>query len=231
MRDYRLLIFDWDGTLVDSIGRIVTAMHLAADQCGLQRHSDEAVKGIIGLALPEAIGTLYPELVQGGHVEHFQSRYSDSYVAMDQQPSVFFPGVEDGLRAMREQGYQLAVATGKSRRGLQRILQATGWETFFDITRCADETASKPDPRMLHEILAHCGVPAEQALMIGDSSFDLLMAQRAGMDSVAVSYGAQTLAALQMHDPKLSINQFIELGEWLRPGALRVPAEVTEHVG
>lgn len=231
MRDYRLLIFDWDGTLVDSIGRIVAAMHAAADHCSLERRSDEAVKAIIGLALPEAITTLYPELVEAAHVERFRASYSDCYVAMDQTPSAFFAQVEQSLAQFRAQGYQLAVATGKSRRGLQRILDALGWQEYFDITRCADETASKPDPRMLHEILQHCGVPAEQALMIGDSSFDLLMAQRAGMDSVAVGYGAQTLTALSAYEPKLSINHFMELGAWLSRMPVERRTEVSEHVG
>lgn len=231
MRDYKLLIFDWDGTLVDSIGRIVAAMHQAADLCGMPRLDDEAVKGIIGLALPEAITTLYPELVEAEHVERFRVSYSDCYVAMDQTPSAFFPDVEQSLARFREQGYQLAVATGKSRRGLQRILDALGWQDYFDVTRCADETASKPDPRMLHEILEQCGVPASQALMVGDSSFDLLMAQRAGMDAVAVGYGAQTLTALSAHGPRLSINHFTELSAWLNQAVAESRTEEIEHVG
>ncbi|SHL78756.1 HAD-IA family hydrolase [Phytopseudomonas punonensis] len=231
MRDYSLLIFDWDGTLVDSIGRIVAAMHQAADRCGIPRRSDEAVKGIIGLALPQAITTLYPELDEAAHVERIQASYSDCYVAMDQTPSAFFPDVERSLASFRQQGYQLAVATGKSRRGLQRILDTLGWQDYFDITRCADETASKPDPMMLQEILEHCGVPAEQALMVGDSSFDLLMAQRAGMDSVAVGYGAQTLSALSAYQPKLSIDHFMQLSTWLSSRVAETRTEESEHVG
>lgn len=231
MRDYQLLIFDWDGTLVDSIARIVTAMHQAADLCGVPRRSDEAVKGIIGLALPQAITTLYPELDEAAHVERFHAAYSERYVALDRTPSAFFEGVEQSLARFREQGYQLAVATGKSRRGLQRILDTLGWQDYFDITRCADETASKPDPRMLHEILQHCGVSAEQALMVGDSSFDLEMAQRAGMDSVAVGYGAQTLEALSRYEPKLSINHFTQLSTWLSCTVAETRTEEIEHVG
>lgn len=231
MLDYKLLIFDWDGTLVDSIARIVTAMHQAADLCGVPRRSDEAVKGIIGLALPQAITTLYPELGEAAHVERFHGHYSACYVAMDQTPSGFFPGVEQSLARFREQGYQLAVATGKSRRGLQRILDTLGWQDYFDITRCADETASKPDPLMLQEILQHCGVTAEQALMVGDSSFDLLMAQRAGMDSVAVGYGAQTLEALSLYQPKLSIDHFMQLSTWLSSRVAETRTEEIEHVG
>ena len=107
------------------------------------------------------------------------------------------------------------MATGKSRRGLERVLVGHGWQDFFDITRCADETASKPDPRMLHEILAHCGVAAQRALMVGDSPFDLQMAHNAGMTAVAVGYGAQSLAVLQGYRPHLAIDSFGELARWL----------------
>ena len=121
----------------------------------------------------------------------------------------------ESLESFRDQGYRLAVATGKARRGLDRVLKAQGWEGFFDITRAADETASKPDPLMLNQILAHCDVPAQQALMVGDASFDLLMARNAGIDSVAVSYGAQSIERLRTFEPTLEINHFSELRAWL----------------
>ena len=109
----------------------------------------------------------------------------------------------------------MAVATGKARRGLNRVLKAHGWERFFDITRAADETASKPDPLMLNQILAHCAMSPRQALMVGDASFDLLMARNAGIDSVAVSYGAQPVERLLAFEPRLAINEFPELRTWL----------------
>lgn len=229
--DYKLLIFDWDGTLVDSIGRIVDAMHSAADACGLARCSDARVKGIIGLGLPEAIRSLYPELVEPLRVERFRRCYSEHYLALEAEPSALFPGVAEALEAFRDQGYRLAVATGKSRHGLRRVLEGRGWLNYFDTTRCADETASKPNPLMLQEILAHCGVAARQALMVGDSSFDLQMAQRAGVDSVAVGYGAQSLAALREHEPALAIENFAQLRTWLEWGASEQPVEVIDHVG
>lgn len=231
MRDYRLLIFDWDGTLVDSIGRIVSAMHAAADELDLAQRSDEAVKAIIGLGLGEAIVALYPELVESACVERFRVAYGEHYLALDAEPSPFFPGVEAVLPDLRARGYQLAVATGKGRRGLQRVLEAHGWQDFFDVTRCADETASKPDPLMLREILAHCGVPPRQALMVGDSAFDLLMAGRAGVDAVAVGYGAQPLTALRAHGPRWAINDFMELSARLAQAADGARDEVVEHVG
>ncbi|MFI8377146.1 HAD-IA family hydrolase [Pseudomonas helleri] len=212
--DYKLLIFDWDGTLADSIGRIVTAMHIAAQRAGRPERNDEAVKGIIGLGLPEAILTLYPDMTPE-QVVSFRQHYADVYIAMDAQPSPLFAGVKDSLEAFRAEGYRLAVATGKARRGLDRVLKANGWEDFFDITRAADESASKPDPLMLNQILAHCDVRPEHALMVGDASFDLLMARNAGIDSVAVGYGAQSMQSLLAYEPRLAIERFTELRTWL----------------
>jgi len=220
-RDYDLLIFDWDGTLADSIGRIIEAMHASAERAGYPLCSDEAVKGIIGLALPEAISTLYPELTDA-EVMAFRQHYADIYMALDERPSLLFPGVVEALEQFRAEGYRLAVATGKARRGLDRVLRANGWEGFFDITRAADETRGKPHPLMLEEILAHCQVPASRALMIGDSSFDLVMANNAGMHSVAVGYGAMSLEALSVHRPQLSIEHFSQLPVWLARAATPV---------
>lgn len=203
--DYALLIFDWDGTLADSIGRIVTAMQMAAQRAGQPERDDEAVKGIIGLGLPEAILTLYPYMTPE-QVVSFRQHYADVYIAMDAQPSPLFAGVKESLEAFRAAGYRLAVATGKARRGLDRVLKANGWEDFFDITRAADESASKPDPLMLNQILAHCDVRPEQALMVGDASFDLLMARNAGIDSVAVGYGAQSMQSLMAYEPRLPLS-------------------------
>lgn len=211
---YKLLIFDWDGTLADSIGRIVEAMNLSADGEGYPRRDAVDVKGIIGLSLSEAISVLYPAL-DAEQVMAFRARYADVYKALDAQPSPLFAAVRESLQAFREQGYLLAVATGKARRGLDRVLQSNGWSEFFDITRAADETQGKPHPLMLEEILAHCQVSADQALMIGDSAFDLQMAHNAGMDCVAVGYGALPLTALVEFDPTVTIEHFAELGQWL----------------
>ena len=230
MPDYQLLIFDWDGTLVDSIGRIVESMRRAADVCGLPQLSDEAIKGIIGLGLPEAIQTLYPQLREAAQVERFRVGYGEHYMTLESEPSALFPGVAESLESFRDQGYRLAVATGKSRRGLHKVLEGHGWLDYFDITRCADETASKPHPRMLHEIMAHCAVAPERALMVGDSAFDLLMARNAGVDSVAVGFGAQPLDSLRAHEPRLAINEFSELRAWLEGRASVAIAEVGAYV-
>lgn len=229
MRDYDLLIFDWDGTLVDSIGRIVAAMHMAADACELPRCTDEQVRGIIGLGLPEAIRCLYPDMHDVFRAQCLQQSYGEHYMALESDPSPLFYGVADGLQAFRAEGYRLAVATGKGRNGLQRVLADRGWLDYFDYSRCADEAASKPDPLMLREILVQSGVAAERALMIGDSSFDLLMAQRAGMDCVAVGYGAQPLQVLRECQPTLAIECFTELRAWLGLRASNQSVEVVSH--
>ena len=212
--EYKLLIFDWDGTLADSIGRIVTAMQVAAQRSGHPERDEDSVKGIIGLGLPEAILTLYPEMTDAQVVD-FRQHYADVYIAMDTEPSPLFDGVLESLEAFRAEGYRLAVATGKARRGLDRVLKAHGWEDFFDVTRAADETASKPDPLMLNQILAHCDVRPEHALMVGDATFDLQMARNAGIDSVAVGYGAQSMERLLAFEPRLAIDSFPELRTWL----------------
>src|ERR1700712_4564664 len=189
-------------------------MRAAAELSGRPVRDDLAIKGIIGLGLPEAIRTLYPEISANDLID-FRQHYADNYMAMDVEPSKLFDGVLESLEAFRAEGYRLAVATGKARRGLDRVLKAHGWLDLFDATRAADETASKPDPLMLNQIMQHCGVGPEKALMIGDASFDLLMARNAGMDSVAVGYGAQALDSLRQYEPRLAIEHFSELRTWL----------------
>jgi phosphoglycolate phosphatase len=228
--DYQLLIFDWDGTLVDSIGRIVASIRQAADLCQLPQLTEAQIRGIIGLGLPQAIACLYPQLRGAEQVEHFGRVYSEHYLQLEDQPAPLFPGVEEGLQAFRADGYRLAVATGKSRRGLNKVLQGRGWLDYFDFTRCSDESASKPDPRMLEEILRHFRLEPAQALMVGDSRFDLQMAQRAGMHSVAVGYGAMPLDALRAEAPTLAIEGFSQLRSWLAGADQRKFMEVGEHV-
>ncbi|HHX34211.1 MAG TPA: HAD-IA family hydrolase [Gammaproteobacteria bacterium] len=211
-----VLIFDWDGTLVDSLMRIIEAMHMASDNCGVPRCTDDEVRAIIGLAMPQAYDVLYPDADDAELKQRFIRNYSDQYILLEEQPSAFYPGVMDALEAYRSAGYQLAVATGKSRRGLHRVLSGHGMVDYFEITRCADETRSKPDPLMLHEILKHCSATPEQAIMVGDSPFDLRMAHNANMSSVAVSYGAQPLSVLELESPLLAIDHFSELTTWLQ---------------
>ena len=200
MTDYALLVFDWDGTLVDSIARIVDSMKAAARETALPERDDTRIKGIIGLGLPEAIASLYPEVGDPALVERFRRAYSEHYLAQEAQSSRLFPGVAEAMVHFREAGFRLAVATGKSRRGLDRVLAGHGW------------------------------VEPGRALMIGDSPFDLEMARRAGMDSVAVAYGAQSLEQLRPYAPRLEVEHFTELRAWLGGARREAVSGVVEHV-
>lgn len=201
-----LFVFDWDGTLIDSAEKIVGCMQRAAAEMRLDVLEPESIKNIIGLGLPEAILTLYPLLDESG-VEEYRSRYSDHFVAADQVQCLLFPGAFETLSALKSTGHHIAVATGKSRRGLVRALAQQGWENLFDVTRCADETASKPHPLMLNEILAELTMSADAAVMIGDTEFDMAMACSAGMERIAVTYGAHEVERLRKYEPALCIDQ------------------------
>ena len=166
------------------------------------------------------------EFVEAPQLARFRQHYTEHYLMLEQHPSRLFPGVAQALEAFRRQGFQLAVATGKSRAGLDRLLQGRGWQGYFDITRCADETASKPAPLMLEEILAHCAVAPSRALMVGDSVFDLEMANNAGVDAIGVSYGAQSAEMLKRCSPRGVIERFSELQEWLERRPCHQSAEV-----
>jgi phosphoglycolate phosphatase len=205
-----LFIFDWDGTLIDSTDKIASSMQKAIAELDLPFRTIEESKSIIGLSLAEAGRALFPGLEES-LVSQLSASYSQHFLAADQTPCDFYPSVERVLRQLREEGHQLAVATGKSRRGLERVwanLEMTG---FFDASRCADETASKPDPLMLNQLLAECECSADESLMIGDTSFDLEMAQRAGIDSVGVTYGAHPKKKLLPYKPRCLIDDFAEL--------------------
>ena len=211
---YKMLIFDWDGTVIDSQARIIASMQAAADELGHDPLCPEAVRNIIGLGLPEAIRALIPEICPDG-TERMRERYAHHFLVQNKTPTELYPGVRQTLVNLREKGFRLAVATGKSRRGLDRVLEQTKLGELFEITRCADETCSKPDPRMLAEILAETGLTASDAVMIGDTEYDLEMSQRIRMDGVAVSYGAHQLERLRRFKPVTEIHHFPELELWL----------------
>ncbi len=210
---YALVIFDWDGTLIDSADRIVCSMQAAARDLAHPALEPDAVRNIIGLGLPEAIQQLLPGAT-AETVEAMRERYSHHFLSQDQTPCPLFPGVEVGLRWLRAAGYRLAVATGKSRRGLDRAFRDTGLGPLFEFSRCADETRSKPHPLMLEELLAESGCSASQALMIGDTEYDLEMASNAGVDSVAVTYGVHAPDRLARHGPRQQVGTFGELIGW-----------------
>ena len=208
-----LFIFDWDGTLLDSADRIVMVMQRAAGDCGHVVLTQTAIKNIIGLGLPEALLALYPDLPDAERAR-LQAAYSRRFVESEEVPCEFFPGVRETLEQLRADGHRLAVATGKSRRGLTRVLAGLGMSDYFDATRCADETRSKPHPQMLHELLAELAVPVSRAVMVGDTEYDMAMAREAGMPRVAVDYGAHAVERLLAYEPGLVLSQFPELLAW-----------------
>ncbi len=210
-----IVIFDWDGTLCDSIEQIVGAMQAAALELDEQVPDAAAVRDIVGLGLPQAIERLFPGRPMPAR-QRIAECYSHHFVAGDRGPASLFEGAVDTLDALRERGFELAVATGKSRRGLNRVLGGLAMADAFHATRCADETRSKPHPQMLEEILAErCKNPSE-AVMVGDTEFDLEMATRAGVPSVGVSYGVHPPERLADHGPLAIVDSL--------PGLLDLPA-------
>ena len=192
-----LIIFDWDGTLFDSVGQIVASLQFAAQQFA-QPLTDADAKSIIGLGLPEVAQRLFPQVPEL-HSEILKS-YADHYVA-NSTGDRWFDGVAEMLHELKSAGLQLAVATGKSRKGLDRVLNQTQSRELFTVTRAASETKSKPDPLMLSEILVETGVTAEQAIMVGDTSYDLEMALNIAMPRVGVSYGVHSIETLNHFNP------------------------------
>ncbi|MFC0338787.1 phosphoglycolate phosphatase [Kushneria avicenniae] len=214
---YRLMIFDWDGTLMDSADRIVDCMQRAAIDVGWSALSREAVLDIIGLGLPEAIARLCP-CIDGAQAEQLRQRYAHHFVTAEREgPALpFFAGVEEGIARLRAMpDVKLAVATGKSRRGLDRIFAERGCGHWFDDSRTADLTCSKPDPLMLTELLDSLEVALEDAVMIGDSVHDMGMAQALGMDRVAVTWGVHNADQLADFAPVRVVDDVNELMSWL----------------
>ncbi|MEI6145777.1 MAG: HAD family hydrolase [Methylococcales bacterium] len=207
---FDLIIFDWDGTLINSIDWIAHCLQQAAIDCNLPIPEVQEAKNVIGLSINKAMHSLFPE-VDEQTLNQLISSYSQNYFSRTMSRDDLFPGVYDMLIHLKDQGYQLAVATGKTRAGLTEALEATGTEHLFCTTRCADETASKPDPLMLHEIISHTQTAKERALMVGDSIHDLRMAVNASISSIAVSCGANSASSLQAYQPLLCLEQPTEL--------------------
>ena len=208
---YELIIFDWDGTLMDSVPRIVSCMQAAALEAEWGELSAPEVEDIIGLGLPEAIAQLCPGIMPA-QAERLRECYSHHFVTADTTPMLFFAGVEAQIARLRGREQQrLAVATGKSRRGLDRIFAETGSGDWFHASRTADETRSKPHPQMLSELLAELEVPTERAIMVGDTEYDLEMARAIGMDRIGVTYGVHAPERLAMSHPKWIVHSVDEL--------------------
>ncbi len=211
---YDLIVFDWDGTVVDSTAVIVNSIQSACRDLDLPVPSDEAARHVIGMglqqalrhAVPEAPEELLPQLVE---------RYRHHYFAQDEDITLF-DGARDTIAALHDAGYQLAVATGKSRNGLERSMHASGMEGYFHATRTADQTFSKPHPAMLLELMEELGAGPERVLMVGDTTHDLQMALNAGVDAVGMTHGAHPAGQLLELKPLVLVNDFAGFREWFR---------------
>ncbi len=209
---FDLIIFDWDGTLIDSIDWITHCLQTAGARCGCAVPERQAAKDVIGLSIDKAMRALFPEAdetIRAQLVSHYSQEYFSKQISGDD----LFAGVYDMLVQLKALGYQLAVATGKTRAGLDEALTGTGTAELFCATRCADETASKPDPRMLNEIMRHANVAKERTLMVGDSIHDLQMALNAQIASIGVSCGAHSEAFLQHYQPLYCLREPTQLLE------------------
>ena len=211
---YRLLVFDWDGTLADSEQRIVAAARSAIDTLGLPARSHEQVRAIIGLAMGEACRMLFPDMPKSQE-SRFIACYREYYLRNTGTPVALFAGAEATLRALVEQRYRLAVATGKGRRGLDRDIASHGLDALFSTTRCADDAPSKPHPQMLVDIMDELDVASAETLMIGDTAYDMEMARNAGVATVAVSSGVHDRQRLLEFDPLALLDSVAELPAWL----------------
>lgn len=212
---YQLVVFDWDGTLMDSVGRITACMQAAIEELQLPPRTTEQIQQIIGLGLNEAIATLFPEINQRQSQE-LTASYRNHYLVTNTTPMIMFNGARDLLDQLKQDGYKLAIATGKSRIGLNQVLQQEALSEYFQVTRCADESTSKPDPRMLREILAELDVAPQYAVMVGDSEYDIQMAHNAGVDAVGISHGVHGKRHLLTLAPRACVDSLDELGQWLR---------------
>jgi len=214
MNDIKLVIFDWDGTLMDSVMHIVDCMRNSIQELGLEARSDDEMKNIIGLGMREAIYALYPD----HQTPEFATRFTDAYreyFFTSNAPQSLFDGAIKTLQDLKSKDYGLAIATGKSRKGLDKVLAETGIGGLFQESRCADETRSKPHPQMLEEILQAMAVKPHQALMIGDTEYDMEMARNAGVHPVGVSYGVHEPDRLNKFQPAHILDHIEQLPAWL----------------
>ncbi|ADJ63396.1 HAD-IIIA family hydrolase [Herbaspirillum seropedicae] len=212
-KQFDLIVFDWDGTLMDSTSTIVRCIQAAARDLGLPIPDKSAASYVIGLGLQDAMQAAIPD-VDPKYYPRIVERYRHHYLGQDKDLTLF-EGVPEMLADLSQQGYFLAVATGKSRVGLNRAMNTTGLLSMFDASRCADETFSKPHPAMLQELTRELGQDMHRTLMIGDTTHDLQMAINAGAAGVAVEFGAHPPQQLQTLSPLYSARSIRELHQWL----------------
>jgi phosphoglycolate phosphatase len=211
---YQLVVFDWDGTVMDSEARISICMQLAARDCGYPVPQRAEIREIIGLSMQKAIYQL-SGVEDAQEIKRLGDAYRTHWLNDDIGASALFASAEETLQQLTEQGYLLAIATGKSRRGLDKALQETSLGRYFHMSRCADETHSKPHPQMVLDILTDLDTMADKALVIGDTEFDMQMAANAKVDAVGVSYGAHASNRLKEQGALAIFDTLLELPEWL----------------
>jgi len=214
---YSLLVFDWDGTLFDSAAVIADCIQQAACDMALPVPDRRTASHVIGLGLSDSLRHALPTLREDQYAE-FLALYRRYFLEREDSLSLF-RGVPELLEDLKQRGHRLAVATGKPRRGLDRSLQASGIGGMFAASRCGDETQPKPHPAMLLELMAELRLGAPDMLMIGDTSHDLGMAASAGVDAVAVTYGAHPQESLQAFEPRACVSTVVELRQWLMQNA------------
>jgi phosphoglycolate phosphatase len=213
LQNIDFIVFDWDGTLMDSTGLIALCIQLASREIGLSAPTDADAKHIIGLGPDDSSRILFPDLDEAKRLE-LAFRYRRHFVDRDHEAPLF-PGVKMMLEDLRNRGIMLGVATGKTRPGLERAFEQTGLKAMFDFSRCADEGFPKPHPDMLLKLMAFAGRDKERVLMIGDTTHDLELAANAGVRSVAVSYGAHSESELLRHEPMKCFQSVDALHTWL----------------
>lgn len=216
-RRFDLIVFDWDGTLFDSTALIVQCIQAAVRDVGGREPPPQRAAWVIGMGLAQALVHAAPDVPPQRHAELVR-RYQFHWFARQHEVTLF-EGVVPMLHELRARGHRLAVATGKSRRGLDAALQSVQLHGLFDASRTADETASKPHPQMLLELMEELDTPAQRTLMIGDTTHDLLLARNAGCPAVAVNYGAHAHEELLAHGPLAVAHSVAELRQWLRQHA------------
>ena len=217
---YQLVIFDWDGTIMDSAHKIANCIKASAREVGVDEPTDEAAKSIIGLGLTEAMTVLFPAL-STDKVAQIVEAYRYQFVTADATQQVLFAGVEQGLQTLSDTGALLAVATGKSRAGLDRVFAELDINRHFVASRCADETRSKPHPQMLHELLEFTALEPQQCIMVGDTTYDMDMAANAGMHALGVGYGVHSEQQLLDSKAVTVLPSFNSVVDWLSDGRLQ----------
>jgi phosphoglycolate phosphatase len=210
----KLIVFDWDGTLMDSVAHIVACLQNAINELSLEPKSNDELKNIIGLGLREAFYALYPQ-ANDNELTALTARYREYFFDQDSAPCELFSGARELVEELNEKNYFLAVATGKGRNGLDKVLNETGMNKFFPVTRCADESHSKPHPQMILDIIDYYGINANEAIMVGDTDYDLQMANNAKAKSIGVTYGVHEKQRLLDCKPLICLDNMNELHQWL----------------